>query len=275
MALVSACHGYGWPVTAGGSRAITDALAAELRERGGRIETGAPVGSFDEVAGAAAVVFDLAPSAVAEIAGDRLPGRVARAFRRYRHGPGSFKLDMAVEGGVPWSNESCRRAGTVHAIGSFQELVAAEADINKGRMPDRPLVLVGQQYLADPQRSRGDLHPVWAYAHVPSGWEGDGEAVILDQIERFAPGVRERIVESVTRSPAEFAAYNANFVGGDIITGANSPLQTAIRPRLAADPYRAGDGLFICSAATPPGPGAHGMCGWGAARSALRYLGSA
>ena len=200
--------------------------------------------------------------------------RVARAYRRYRHGPGAFKLDLAVEGGVPWTNEDCRRAGTVHVIGSFEELVAAERRINRGAMPERPFVLVGQQYLADPSRSVGDLHPVWVYAHVPSGYPGDATDSVLGQIERFAPGLRERIVETATRSPAELEAYNANYVGGDIITGANAPVQVLIRPRLALDPYSTGvDGVYICSAATPPGAGAHGMNGYNAARSALRRLG--
>jgi phytoene dehydrogenase-like protein len=141
-------------------------------------------------------------------------------------------------------------------------------------MPERPFVLVGQQYLADPSRSRGDLHPIWAYAHVPSGYPGDVTETVLAQIERFAPGVRERIVGSSTRDPGELSAYNANYVGGDIITGANNPWQMLIRPRLALDPYRTGaDGVYICSAATPPGAGAHGMNGYNAARSALGHLG--
>ena len=273
MALVSACHSVGWPVAAGGSRAITDALASLLRDHGGKIETGVRVRSLSELESAGAVVFDLAPGAVAEIAGDRLPRRVERAYRRYRHGPGAFKVDLAVEGGVPWANEACRRAGTVHAVGSFEELVSAEREINRGQMPERPMVLVGQQYLADPQRSSGDLHPVWAYAHVPNGYDGDGESAVIDQIQRFAPGLRERIAATSTRSPAGFAAYNQNYVGGDIITGANTPIQIAIRPRLALDPYSAGvPGLFICSAATPPGAGIHGMCGFNAAKSVLRNM---
>jgi len=273
MALISAGHSGGWPVAAGGSRSIAEALAELLREHGGRIETGVRVRSLAELDSAGAVVFDLAPGAVAEIAGDRLPDRVRRAYRRYRHGPGAFKVDLAVEGGVPWANDACRRAGTVHAVGSFEQLVAAEREVNRGRMPERPMVLVGQQYLADPQRSSGEIHPVWAYAHVPSGWDGDGERVVLDQIERFAPGLRERIVASSSRSPAQLEAENANYVGGDIITGANTPIQTVIRPRLALDPYSTGaPGLFICSAATPPGGGIHGMGGYNAARSALRHL---
>lgn len=274
MALTTACHRFGWPVARGGSRAISDALAAVLTVHGGRIETGVRVCSLSELPRASAVIFDLAPCAVAEIAGERLPGRVARAYRRYRHGPGAFKVDLAVEGGVPWRNEACRRAGTVHAIGSFEELVAAERDVNRGRMPERPLVLVAQQYLADPGRSVGDVHPVWAYAHVPSGYDGDAEKALIDQLERFAPGLRERIIAKAVGTPAQLTAHNANYVGGDIITGANTPLQVLIRPRFALDPYSTGiPGVFICSAATPPGAGAHGMNGYHAARSALRYLG--
>jgi phytoene dehydrogenase-like protein len=272
-ALIDACHAFGWPVARGGSQAIADALASALAENGGRIETGRPVRSMDELGGADVVVFDLAPAAVAEIAGERLPRRVARAYRRYRHGPGAFKLDLAVEGGVPWTNEDCRRAGTVHVVGSFEELVIAERAINRGELPERPFLLVGQQYLADPGRSRGDLHPVWVYAHVPSGYREDATETVLGQIERFAPGFRDRIVERAVRSPAGLEAYNANYVGGDIITGANTPVQVLIRPRLALDPYSTGaKGLYICSAATPPGAGAHGMNGYNAARSALRHL---
>lgn len=273
MALIAACHRHGWVVARGGSQAIADALAAVIRENGGRIETGRPVRSLAELPAADLVVFDLAPGAVAEIAGDRLPARVARAYRRYRHGPGAFKLDLAVEGGVPWANADARRAGTVHAIGSFAELVAAERANNRGRMPERPFVLVGQQYLADPSRSAGDVHPIWAYAHVPRGYTGDATETILDQVERFAPGLRERIVARHVRSTADLAAFNPNYVGGDILTGANTPRQLVARPRLAADPYSTGiAGVFICSAATPPGAGAHGMCGYNAAQSALRQL---
>lgn len=274
MALTTACHRFGWPVARGGSRAISDALAAVLLEHGGRIETGVRVRALSELQRASVIVFDLAPRAVVEIAGERLPGRVARAYRRYRHGPGAFKIDLAVEGGVPWTNEACRHAGTVHAIGALEELVAAERDVNRDRMPERPFVLVAQQYLADPGRSVDDVHPVWAYAHVPSGYSGDAGTALIDQIERFAPGLRERIVAKAVRTPAQLTAHNANYVGGDIITGANTPLQVLVRPRFALDPYSTGiPGVFICSAATPPGAGAHGMNGYHAARSALKYLG--
>lgn len=273
MALTCACHRNGWPVARGGSRAISDALAAVVREHGGRIETGRPVRSLAELPDADAVIFDLAPAAVAEIAADRLPARVARAYRRYKHGPGAFKVDLAVEGGIPWTDEASARAGTVHVAGSYEEIVAGEREVNRGRMPERPFVLLCQQYLADPSRSRGDVHPVWAYAHVPHGYTGDATEALLDQVERFAPGLRDRILARHVRTPADFESHNPNYVGGDIVTGANTPLQSVFRPRVALDPYStAVPGLYICSAATPPGAGAHGMNGYNAARSVLRRL---
>ena len=216
MALTCACHHAGWAVAKGGSGAITDALVRALESFGGRVETGVRVTSLAQLPPADALVFDLAPGGVADIAGDRLPDRVRRAYRRYRHGPGAFKLDLAVEGGVPWTNEACRKAGTVHVAGRFEEIVAGERDINRGRMPERPFVLVGQQYLADPSRSdpARDVHPVWTYAHVPSGYAGDATNAILAQLERFAPGVRERIVATAVRTPLEFERHNPNYVGG-------------------------------------------------------------
>jgi phytoene dehydrogenase-like protein len=273
LALVLSAHRFGWPVPRGGSRAISDALAADLRQHGGTIETGRTVASLNELA-ADLVLLDLAPRGVLQLAGDRLPARIRRAYRRYRYGPAAFKVDLAVEGGVPWANEACRRAGTVHMGGTFEQIADAEARVCAGRMPQRPFVLVGQQYLADPSRSVGDVHPIWSYAHVPHGYDGDATEAILAQFERFAPGTRERIVAQAVRGPAEYEAYNPNFVGGDISAGANDPVQLLLRPRVAVDPYRTGiPGVFICSAATPPGAGVHGMCGVNAAASALRYVG--
>jgi phytoene dehydrogenase-like protein len=273
VALTCACHYNGWPVARGGSQAIANALAAVVLEHGGRIETGRRVHSLDELPAADAIVLDLAPGAVVDIAGGRLPRRVARAYGRYKHGPGAFKVDLAVEGGVPWADPVSARAGTVHVAGSFEEIALAEREIDRGRMPERPFVLLCQQYLADPSRSRGDVHPVWAYAHVPHGYDGNATEALLDQIERFAPGLRERILARHVRTPADLASYNPNYVGGDIITGANTPLQTLVRPRFAFDPYATGiPGVFICSAATPPAPGAHGMNGYHAAHSVLRHL---
>ena len=255
MALVCAGHRYGWPVARGGSRAISDALAAVVTEHGGRIETGRRVRSLAELPRADAVVLDLAPGAVVELAGELLPARIASAYRRYRHGPGAFKVDLAVEGGVPWANAATRRAGTVHVAGPFAEIVAGEREIDRGRMPERPFVLVCQQSLADPSRARDGIHPVWAYAHVPSGYTGDATEALLDQIERFAPGLRERIVGRAVRTTGDIERDNPNYVGGDILTGANTPLRTVIRPRLALDPYATGiPGVYVCSAATPPAP---------------------
>ncbi|MCW2597567.1 MAG: putative dehydrogenase [Jatrophihabitans sp.] len=274
LALGASAHRFGWPVAKGGSRAITDALAAELTSLGGRIETGHRVTSLREVEAADVVLLDLSPTAVAELAGDRLPQRVRRAYRRYRYGPAAFKLDLAVAGGVPWTNDACRRAGTVHVGGTIEQITAAERDVAAGRMPPRPFVLVAQQYLADPSRSAGDVHPIWAYAHVPHAYPGDATEAILGQLERFAPGVRDRIVGQAVRTPAQTEAYNANFIGGDISTGANDPRQLLLRPRAAIDPYRTGiPGVYLCSAATPPGGGVHGMNGSNAAHSALKWLG--
>ncbi|MET7476932.1 NAD(P)/FAD-dependent oxidoreductase [Streptomyces sp. NPDC005648] len=273
LSIVAAGHRHGWAVAEGGSRAITDALASLLTELGGRVETGFHVRSYAQLPPADVVLFDTAPGAVVDILGDRLPTRVARAYRRYRHGPGAFKVDFAVEGGVPWTNEAARHAGTVHLGGTFEEVAAAERAVCAGRMPERPFVLVGQQYLADPSRSNGDVHPVWTYAHVPHGYDGDATDAVVRQIERFAPGFRERVLDKAVRSPAGYAEYNPNYVGGDIVTGANTVLQLMGRPRPALDPYSTGvPGVFLCSAATPPGAGAHGMCGAFAARSALRHL---
>src|SRR4029079_5920860 len=158
--------------------------------------------------------------------------RIARAYRRYKHGPAAFKVDFAVEGGVPWTNPQCGRAVTVHLAGTFEETVAIEREVGKGRMPERPYVLLAQQYLADPGRSNGDVHPVWSYAHVPSGWTGDATETVIAQIARCAPGFRERIVATSVRPPAELQAGNENYIGGDIVTGKNTPVQILMRPRV-------------------------------------------
>jgi len=274
LGLLTAGHRYGWVVAAGGSKTITDAMAAVLTEHGGRIETGVRVTTASQLPPADITMFDLAPGAVAGILGDRLPSRVGRAYRRFEHGPAAYKVDFAIDGGVPWTNEGARRAGSVHVAGSAAEVVAGERDVAAGRMPERPYVLVGQQYLADPQRSVADVHPLWTYAHVPNGYTGDATEAIIGQIERFAPGFRERIVGRAVRTPAQFEEYNANYVGGDIITGAKNLRQMVFGPRAALNPYEVGlPGHYISSAATPPGPGAHGMCGMNAATSALAALG--
>ncbi|MGH3636853.1 MAG: phytoene desaturase family protein, partial [Mycobacterium sp.] len=273
LGIGAAGHRHGWAVAAGGSGSITTAMASLLTDLGGKLETGVRIGSASQLPAADVTMFDLAPEAVGAILGERLPRRVARAFTRFRRGPGAFKVDFAVDGGVPWTNPDARRAGTVHLAGTYRELAATERGIHAGRMPARPFVLVGQQYLADPQRSVGNIHPVWTYAHVPNGYTGDATAAIIAQIERFAPGFSGRIVGQAVRSTTQMAAYNPNYVGGDIMTGSKDIRQLVFGPRLTLSPYRIGvPGIYICSAATPPGPGAHGMCGANAARSALSYL---
>jgi phytoene dehydrogenase-like protein len=273
VALGTAAHRYGWPVAEGGSAAISRAIVARLEELGAKVETGVRVESLDELDAPDVVMLDVAPAAAARIAGSRLPGRVDRALRRYRHGPGAFKVEFAVEGGVPWAHEPSRRAGTVHVGGTFEQVAEAERLVHRGRMPERPFVLVGQQYLADPTRSNGDVHPLYAYAHVPHGYAGDATGAIEAQIERFAPGFRDRVLARSVRSVSDMERHNANYVGGDIVTGSNDALQLVFRPRVALDPYSLGaPGLYLCSAATPPGAGAHGMCGYNAAQSALARL---
>jgi phytoene dehydrogenase-like protein len=273
IGIIAAGHRHGWAVAEGGSQSIANAMVALLGDLGGKIETGVRVDNASQLPPAGVTMFDLAPSAVAGILGDRLPRRISRAFTRFRRGPGAFKVDFAVEGGVPWTNPNAHRAGTVHLAGTYSELAATEREIHAGRMPERPFVLVGQQYLADPQRSVGNIHPVWSYAHVPNGYAGDATEAIIAQIERFAPGFRERIIGFTVRSTAQMDAYNPNYVGGDIMTGSKDIRQLTFGPRITLSPYTIGvPGMYICSAATPPGPGAHGMCGANAAQLALTYL---
>ena len=273
VTLGAAAHSPGWPVAQGGSAAISRAMISLLEQHGAHFEPNVEVTSLDELGTPDIVMLDVAPAAAARIAGDRMPRAVARAFKRFRHGPAAFKVDFAVEGGIPWQHEASHRAGTVHVGGTFAEIAAAERDVHRGRMPERPFVLLCQQYVADESRARDGVYPVYTYAHVPAGWPGDATAQIEQQVERFAPGFRDRIVARHVRNVRDMERHNANYVAGDIITGANTPMQMFARPRLARDPYATGiPGVYICSAATPPGAGAHGMCGYNAALAALKTL---
>lgn len=270
--LTAAGHAGGWPVAAGGSRAITDALAAALAAYGGSIETGREVTSLREVGDADVVLLSTSPRAAARIIGDELPRSIRRSYRRYKYGPGVHKVELSIRGEVPWTNQECRRAGTVHVGGTIEEIAAAEKLTLTGRIPDRPFMLVGQQYLADPSRSVDGINPVWAYAHVPNS-AGDATEQVIAQLERFAPGVSSQIVSTHVRGTAAMQQYNANYIGGDIGTGANTARQVVLRPRMALNPYKTGvPGVYLCSAATPPGAGVHGMCGYHAADTALQFL---
>lgn len=260
----------GWPFARGGSQAVVDALAARLVELGGTIETGRPVRSLAELPSHRAVLFDTNPAQLATIAGDRLPERYRARLRRFRHGPAAYKVDYALDGPVPWTAEACWRAGTVHVGGTFDEIRAAEAHVAAGRMPDRPFVLVAQPNVADPSRSPEGTHTLWAYAHVPSGYTEPATDALEAQIERFAPGFRDRVVARHVTPPMGFERYNANYVGGDIGGGSHGGLQLVFRPTVRLQSYATPDpALFLCSASAPPGGGVHGMCGRNAAQAAL------
>ncbi|WP_067855981.1 phytoene desaturase family protein [Aeromicrobium erythreum] len=218
-------------------------------------------------------MLDTAPSVAARIGAHVLPDATRRAYQRFRHGPAAFQLALAVEGGLPWAYRPARRAGTVHVSGSYAETALAERLVSRGQMPERPFVLLGQQHVADPACGRDGLVPVDCYAHVPEGYTGDATEAILRQVERFAPGSRARIVAVAARSARDIERCNPNFVGGDIVTGLKTPTQLLLGPRKRLDPYATGaPGVYLCSAAVPPGAGAHGVGGHVAARSALRRL---
>jgi phytoene dehydrogenase-like protein len=272
--LFLACgHRHGWPVAQGGSGSIVRALAAALKEHGGVVTTGLTVAGRGDIPDADVVMLDLSPAAALEIYGDVMPGRIRRSYERYRQGASAFKVDFAIEGHIPWTNPDCRRAGSVHLGGTFAETADTERQRAQGKMAGRPFVLVGQQYLADPSRSAGNVNPIWTYAHVPFGYSGDATTAIVDQIARFAPGFRDRVVATVSTGTADLEAYNPNYIGGDIIGGANDRLQSIFRPRIAVNPYATGvPGVYLCSQSTPPAAGIHGLCGYHAAESALRWL---
>lgn len=271
LALLASAHVAGWPVARGGSQAIVDAMAAQLRSLGGTIETGHMVRSLTDLPPSTAVLFDVTPRQLLDICGDELPARYRRRLGRFRYGPGVFKVDYALSGPVPWANPDARRAGCLHLGGPLAEVAQAEAEVAAGRHPDRPFVLVGQQSLVDPTRAPDGQHTLWTYCHVPAGSTVDMTDAIERQIERFAPGFRDVVLARHTMGSAQYEAYNPNCVGGDIAGGSHGGLQLVLRPRPGLHPYRtANPRFYLCSASTPPGAGVHGMCGLHAAEAALR-----
>lgn len=271
--IIAAGHSVGWPVVEGGTGRLTEAIVAGLTDLGVRFERGTPIRSRRDLPAHDILMLDLHPRAVAALYGDLMPARIRNAYARFRPGPAAFKVDFAIEGGIPWRNPEVAQAGTVHLGGGAAEIARIEREVALGRMPERPFVLVGQQYVADPVRAAGDIKPVYAYAHVPNGYSSDASEAIIAQIERFAPGVRDRIVAFSRQTPADLATTNANFIGGDILTGGNTPAQFLFGPRVTPHPYDVGvPGVYVCSAATAPGPGIHGQCGVNAARRALRSV---
>jgi phytoene dehydrogenase-like protein len=266
-------HDGGWPFPRGGSQQIADALASHLRTLGGEIETGHRVGSLAELDAARAVLLDVTPRGLLRLAGDRLPSRYRRGLERYRYGPGVFKLDWALDGPIPWRAEGCARAATVHLGGSLAEIAASEAAPWRGRIAERPYVLLAQPSLFDPTRAPAGRHTAWAYCHVPNASTADQTERIERQVERFAPGFRERIAARSRLAPADLERHNENNVGGDINGGAATLSQLFTRPVARLSPYTTPlPGVFVCSASTPPGGGVHGMCGYHAAQAALRFL---
>jgi phytoene dehydrogenase-like protein len=273
LALLVLGHVVGWPFPRGGAQRLADALAAKLLELGGEIRTSSPV---DELPHADVVLADVAPRELLRLAGGRLPERYAAALRRYRHGPGAFKVDWALDGPIPWAAPAVLRAGTVHLGGSFDDISRSEWGAWSDRVSERPFVLLAQPTLFDPGRAPAGKHVAWAYCHVPNGSDEDMTDRIEAQVERFAPGFRRLVLARHTIGPAAFEAHNRNLVGGDLNGGAMDLGQLVFRPARKLVPYRTPlAGVYLCSASTPPGGGVHGMCGYSAARVALADLAKA
>ena len=273
VALVEAiyAHAFGWPLPAGGAQKLTDALVAHLELLGGKVECDHPVTSLSELPPNHAVLFDVTPKSLLSIAGLKLSHRYQKALRRFRYGPGIFKLDLALDGPVPWTAPECTRTATLHLGGTFEEIAASEATVLSGKHPERPFVISAQHTLFDPSRAPNGMHTLWAYCHVPSGSTVDMSDAIEQQIERFAPGFRDRIVARSKMTSADVERYNQNYVGGDINGGVQDLRQHFARPVARLVPYTTPiKDVYICSSSTPPGGGVHGMCGYWAAGAALR-----
>ncbi len=266
-------HAVGWPLARGGSQAIVDALAAYLRSLGGEIVTNVEVKSLDMLPSSRVVLCDITPRQLLRIAGKRLPTSYSRKLRHFRYGPGVFKLDLALDGPIPWKAQECLRAATVHLGGTLPEIAAGEAAVWRGEQPERPFVLLAQPSLFDETRAPAGKQTVWVYCHVPAGSTFDMAERIETQIERFAPGFRDRILARHTFSAAQMETYNANYVGGDINGGVQDLWQMFTRPTNQVNPYATPlDNVYLCSSSTPPGGGVHGLCGYYAARAALSKL---
>ena len=264
-------HAVGWPAVKGGSQVLADALVKDLEQLGGTITLGTRVGSFAEIPRARTVLFDVTPRQLLAIAGDRLPGRYRAALTRYRYGPGVFKIDWALDAPIPWTNPDVARAGTVHVGGTLLEIAAAERAPHLGEHAERPYVLLVQQTVFDLSRAPRGKHTAWAYCHVPSGSTVDMTDAIESQVERFAPGFRDVVAARATRDTRAVERHDENYVGGDINGGVQDLAQQFARPAARWTPYRTPRrGINLCSSSTPPGGGVHGMCGYWAAKAALR-----
>lgn len=273
LSLGALAHSPGWPLPVGGSQVITDALVADLEAHGGKVYTGAPVTTLDELPSADAYLFDTTPRAMVDIVGDRMPSGYRRSVDRFRHGNAAAKVDFVLNGPVPWANPEVGQAGTIHVGGTLAEMSHAEAEVAAGRHAERPMILSSDPAVFDSGRVTGGLRPFWVYAHVPAGSTVDVGDAVQAHIERFAPGFSDVVVARRTIPAAEMAEHNANYVGGDIAAGKVSVWQLFARPSLRWNPYATPvDGVYLCSQSTPPGPAVHGLCGYNAAKKAMRTV---
>ncbi len=270
LVLLLSAHAVGWGFPKGGAKNISQALAAYFKSLGGKIETSRRVKNIDELPNSKTVLFDITPRQITNIAGHRLPDAYRQRLENYKYGAGAFKMDFALSEPIPWKAEECYQAGTVHLGGTFEEIARSEREHTNGKISEKPFVLLAQHTLFDPTRAPAGKHTAWAYCHVPNGSTADMTAQIENQIERFAPGFRDCILSKSVKTPADLENYNANYIGGDINGGANSLTQLFTRPVAKINPYIIPtQGLYICSASTPPGGGVHGMCGFHAAQTVL------
>lgn len=272
LALTAYAHARGWPIPVGGSGAIAEAMAVDIRAHGGEIVTGTMIRDLAELPSARAIVLDVTPRALVKLAGERLPRRYAKAMSRFRYGSAVAKLDFALSEPVPWRNPDARRAGTLHLGGTRAEIAASENSITRGILSDSPYVLVSQPSIFDPSRAPLGRHTLWAYTHVPADSSADRTEAITRQIERFAPGFRDVVLAASSRTPVQIQHENPNYPGGDISAGIPDLRQLIRRPVLSGDPWRTPlAGVYLASASVTPGPGVHGLAGWYAALSALRH----
>jgi phytoene dehydrogenase-like protein len=273
LVLLATGHLNGWPIPKAGSQQIANALALYFISLGGKIETNIYIKSLDQLPSAHSILFDITPKQLLQIAGHRFSNIYKWQLQRYRYGMGVFKVDWALDGPIPFKDETCRRAGTVHIGNTFSEIAAAEQLTWDGVHPEKPFVLLAQQSLFDPSRAPGGKQTVWAYCHVPNGSMVDMTEAIEKQVERFAPGFRERILAKHVMNTAQMKEYNPNYIGGDINGGVMDIGQLFTRPALRWSPYKtSAKGIYICSSSTPPGGGVHGMCGYHAAKRVLKDI---
>lgn len=273
LILGAAGHTMGWPMPEGGSQSLSNALAAHFVSLGGEIETERMVRSIGDLPDSNTVLFDITPRQILDIVKNEMPGHYRRKLTNYRYGPGVFKLDIALDGPIPWIDKSCERAGTVHIGGTYEEIAHSERQVFEGKYSEKPFVLLAQQSLFDPTRAPQGKHTVWAYCHVPHGSTRDMTPQIENQIERFAPGFKDLILSRSKMNTVDMQSYNPNYIGGDINGGVQDLRQLFTRPAGLFDPYRIPDSpFFICSSSSPPGGGVHGMCGYHAALAVLDYL---